>query len=284
MQDVLHGVVQQLAVVADDEGGVRVFLQPRLQPQGAFQIEVVGRLVQQQQVGLREQGRGQRHAHPPAARELRHRPRQVLGREAEPAQDLGGAGRAHGRRRSRQAARRYRRCAPARRFPARRRARRARCRRPGRCRAARPGWPHAPGPPPPRAPARHHDLPAIRLQGAEDELEQSGLANAVPADQADLGIQRQSHRRTVEKAASPGIENDVVDLDHSLGCRKRGAQNGAERLRRLPCGHLRGKGPSCCRKIPWSIVGHRHFSFFDIRRITSLRQFDDRHPHPCGVV
>ena len=33
----------------------------------ALEVEVVGRLVEQQQVGLREQHAGQRHAHPPAA-------------------------------------------------------------------------------------------------------------------------------------------------------------------------------------------------------------------------
>ena len=91
VQDGVDRVVQQLAVVADDQGGVRIFLQPRLEPQRAFQVEVVGRLVEQQQVGLGEQRRGQRHAHAPAAGELRHRPRQVVGGEAEAGEDFGGA-------------------------------------------------------------------------------------------------------------------------------------------------------------------------------------------------
>ena len=68
-----------------------IFLQPRLEPERAFEVEIVGRLVEQQQVGLGEQGRGQRHAHAPAAGELRHRPGQVGVGEAEAAQDFGGA-------------------------------------------------------------------------------------------------------------------------------------------------------------------------------------------------
>lgn len=91
VQDVGADLVQHLAVVGDDQGGVRVFLQPRLKPQGAFQIEVVGRFVQQQHIRLGEQGGSQGHAHPPAARELRHRPGLVFLIEAQADQDFGGA-------------------------------------------------------------------------------------------------------------------------------------------------------------------------------------------------
>ena len=51
----------------DDQHGVRVFRQVGLEPKRAFEVEVVCRLVEQQQVGLREQNGGQGHAHPPAA-------------------------------------------------------------------------------------------------------------------------------------------------------------------------------------------------------------------------
>ena len=53
--------------------GVRIFLQARFQPQRAFQVEIVGRLVEQEQIGLGEQRGGERYPHAPAAGKLRHR-------------------------------------------------------------------------------------------------------------------------------------------------------------------------------------------------------------------
>ncbi len=78
--------------MADDDGGRRIAFELGLQPQGAFQVEVVGGFVQQQQVGFGEQGRGQGHAHAPAAGELGHRPFEVGVREAEAGQDLRRSG------------------------------------------------------------------------------------------------------------------------------------------------------------------------------------------------
>ena len=52
-----------------------------LQPERAFEIEIVGRLVEQQQVGLGEQRGGERHAHAPAAGEFRAR--RAAGRRSE---------------------------------------------------------------------------------------------------------------------------------------------------------------------------------------------------------
>ena len=92
VQDGVDRRVQQLAIVADDDGAVRILAQPRLEPHRAFEVEIVGRLVQKQQVRLGEQGGGQCHPHAPAAGELGHWAREVLGREAEPGQDLAGAG------------------------------------------------------------------------------------------------------------------------------------------------------------------------------------------------
>ena len=61
------------------------------EPEHALEVEVVGRLVEQQDVRLREQHRGERHPHPPAAGEFGERP--VLRRlvEAEAAEDAGRA-------------------------------------------------------------------------------------------------------------------------------------------------------------------------------------------------
>ena len=61
------------------------------QPQRAFEIEIVGRLVQQQKIGRGEQRRRKRYAHAPAAGEFRAGPRLIGGRKSEAAQDRGGA-------------------------------------------------------------------------------------------------------------------------------------------------------------------------------------------------
>ena len=79
MQNHVAAIVQQFAVVADHQGAMWVFLQSRFKPERAFQVEVVGRLVQQHQLWLGEQGRSQGDAHAPAAREMRHRPLQIGG-------------------------------------------------------------------------------------------------------------------------------------------------------------------------------------------------------------
>ena len=71
MQDKSDRVLQQVAVVADEDRRAPVAGEKILQPKGAFEVEIVGRLVEQQQVRLGEQQRRQRHAHPPSAGELR---------------------------------------------------------------------------------------------------------------------------------------------------------------------------------------------------------------------
>ena len=67
------------------------FFKPRFEPQRAFQVEIVGRLVEQQQVGLGEQGGGERHPHAPAAGEFRHRAREIGVEKPRPAEDFGRA-------------------------------------------------------------------------------------------------------------------------------------------------------------------------------------------------
>ena len=67
MQDAGDGAVQEAAVVADDDDGVGIFLQIAFQPQRAFKVKVVGRLVQEQVIGLGEQDAGKGDAHAPAA-------------------------------------------------------------------------------------------------------------------------------------------------------------------------------------------------------------------------
>ncbi len=58
-----------------------------LEPVARLQIEMIRRLVQQQQVGLCQQQLGQSNPHLPPARELVHLPRPVLLAESQPGQN-----------------------------------------------------------------------------------------------------------------------------------------------------------------------------------------------------
>ena len=92
MQDEADGLVQQVAVMADQHDGVRIVADEALEPDGAFEVEVVGGFIEQQHVGLGEKGGSQRHAHAPAAGEGRAWPLLGLVGKAEAAQDGGGTG------------------------------------------------------------------------------------------------------------------------------------------------------------------------------------------------
>ena len=61
LQDPLGHVVQEVPVVGDGQDRARVVRQVLLQPQHALRVEVVGGLVEQQQVGLAQQQLAQRH-------------------------------------------------------------------------------------------------------------------------------------------------------------------------------------------------------------------------------
>ncbi len=69
MQGDIGDRVQKFPVVADDDHGAFVLLEPGFQPHQRVQIQVVGGLVQQQQIGGAHQGPRQLQAHAPAARE-----------------------------------------------------------------------------------------------------------------------------------------------------------------------------------------------------------------------
>ena len=98
VQDIGDHRVKQGAVVADDQDRPAVGLEIGLQPQRGLQIEMVGRLVEQQQVGLGEQQRGQRHAHPPAPGEGRARLGLCCLAEAQSGKDPRRPGGGRGRR------------------------------------------------------------------------------------------------------------------------------------------------------------------------------------------
>ena len=62
LEDPLRDVVEEVAVVGDRDDGARVFLEEALEPVDRLGVEVVGRFVEQQQVGVAEQQSGQRDA------------------------------------------------------------------------------------------------------------------------------------------------------------------------------------------------------------------------------
>ena len=104
--------------MADDQDGAAIALEEVLQPHHAFEVEIVGGLVQQQQIGRREQDRRQRHAHAPAAGKFRGRAAAGLPPKSPGRPESPRRGPARYRRRSRPAGDR---CRPAggRRFRAR---------------------------------------------------------------------------------------------------------------------------------------------------------------------
>ncbi len=77
--------------MADDDDRVRVAREEALEPERAFEVEVVRRLVEEKKVRLVEEERGKRHAHAPAAREVGAGPRLRGGIETEPGENACGA-------------------------------------------------------------------------------------------------------------------------------------------------------------------------------------------------
>src|SRR5689334_1059769 len=64
---------------------------------------------------------------------------------------------------------------------------------------------------------RETDLSVARMKLPENQLEQRRLADAVAADQPDLGPRPDRHRGLVEKTPAPGVEGQLVDLQHGPG-------------------------------------------------------------------
>ena len=91
VQGVGGDVVEELAVVRDQQQRAGILQQPLLQPEHRVHVEVVGGFVEQQQVAGHHQRARQVQAHAPAAGERRHRPRVRIGREAQAVQQLARA-------------------------------------------------------------------------------------------------------------------------------------------------------------------------------------------------
>ena len=84
--DPRHDRVEEEAIVRDEDHGVRIVREVFLQPVARVEVEVVRRLVEQQQAGATEQQLGERDAHLPAAGERLARLVRVRRGEAQPAQ------------------------------------------------------------------------------------------------------------------------------------------------------------------------------------------------------
>ena len=67
VQDVVAHRIEHIAIVRDDDDRRGIPLQVVDQPERALEVEVVGGLVEQQQVRLGEQHGGECHPHTPAA-------------------------------------------------------------------------------------------------------------------------------------------------------------------------------------------------------------------------
>ncbi len=88
VRDDVDHAVQEIAVVRDHEQCSGVALQPLFEPENGVEVEVVGRLVQQQQVRGAHQRLREIESHAPPAGEARHRLAHLLVGEAQAVQQL----------------------------------------------------------------------------------------------------------------------------------------------------------------------------------------------------
>ena len=88
--DVVDAGVHEGAVVTYDEHGAVIVGDKAAQPLDTFEVQVVGGLVQKQQVGMAQEEFCQRDAHLPAAGELGARALKVGNLKAQAGQDLAG--------------------------------------------------------------------------------------------------------------------------------------------------------------------------------------------------
>jgi hypothetical protein len=70
--DVSANAVEKMAIVRDHDQHALILIEKILQPVDRIEIEMVGRLVEQQRLRMPEQSLRQQHAHLLAARNLRH--------------------------------------------------------------------------------------------------------------------------------------------------------------------------------------------------------------------
>ncbi len=93
MQDAVDRIVKEIAVVADNKHRVGISGDEVLEPQRAFEIEIIGRLVEKQNVGRSKQRSRQSHPLPPSAGKLGARTLLRLLVETEAGQNARGPSR-----------------------------------------------------------------------------------------------------------------------------------------------------------------------------------------------
>ena len=89
-EDAVHGDVEEIAVVGDQDKGVWIVLQILFEPVARFEVEVVGGLIEQQQIGLGQQELGETDAHLPAAGKLAGGAVHILARKAQAVEHRAG--------------------------------------------------------------------------------------------------------------------------------------------------------------------------------------------------
>ena len=220
-----HGI-EEIAVVRDDEQGAGVGLQPALQPEHGVEIEVVGGLVEQQQLRRAHQRSGEIGAHAQSARELRDGAVDVGRREAETVEQprsaaAGGIRAAMSEFGVQSGLRdavtgRFRRCQCALGRTQRGIAvdhmlddRLLRVRQLLRHRGDGEG-------------RRALELAAVGRELALQQGEQRRFAAAVPADHADLLAAQQAERRALYERFRAASQADIAQVDHGRDSTRRG--------------------------------------------------------------
>ena len=89
--DARDDAVHELAIVARHDERAFEVLEPFFEPDDGFEVEVVGRLVHQQDVGIEREDLGERDPHLPAAAEALDRAVVVAGADAQAGEDFLGA-------------------------------------------------------------------------------------------------------------------------------------------------------------------------------------------------
>ncbi len=91
MRDMAHHRVEEIAIVGNQQQSAGITLEPVFQPVGGIEIEMIGRLVEQQQIARAHQGLGKIQTDAPATGEFADRPRAIGLAEAQAVQQLFGA-------------------------------------------------------------------------------------------------------------------------------------------------------------------------------------------------
>ena len=83
LHGLVHGDIKKVAVVRDEDVRKRIIAQELFQPVAGFEIEMVGRLIEQQEVGALQQEFAKSDTHLPSATELFGAARPIFARKAE---------------------------------------------------------------------------------------------------------------------------------------------------------------------------------------------------------